>query len=75
MIYQSKLVEAVTQPGTITSGEGLAEAIQLLSCRPMRSATQNIPASASGITPWPETHEERIHKRMYAGMPFQRYLA
>ncbi|RZC40612.1 uncharacterized protein BDFB_008261 [Asbolus verrucosus] len=71
-------LEAIPQPGTITSGEGLAEAIQLLSCRPTRSS---IPQTALPghplpggcfIPPWAETHEERMHRRMYPGPASQR---
>ncbi|XP_063910306.1 uncharacterized protein LOC135127683 isoform X2 [Zophobas morio] len=75
---RSTTPEAIPQPGTITSGEGLAEAIQLLSCRPTR---QSIPQTALPghplpggpfIPPWAETHEERMHRRMYPGPASQR---
>lgn len=63
------------QPGTITSGEGLAEAIQLLSCRPTRCAIPHGPFPGhplQGIPlpppQWPDTHEERMHRRMYGHM-------
>ncbi|KAB0797021.1 hypothetical protein PPYR_11082 [Photinus pyralis] len=63
---RSTTPEAVApQPGTITSGEGLAEAIQLLSCRPMRCAIPH------GPTSWGEGHEERLPRRAYPG-PLQR---
>ncbi|KAF5271020.1 hypothetical protein FQR65_LT05370 [Abscondita terminalis] len=74
---RSTTPEAVTsQVGTITSGEGLAEAIQLLSCRPMRCAIPHGPLSTQfmqqyGTTSWGETHEERMPRRMYPG-PLQR---
>jgi hypothetical protein len=75
---RSTTPEALPQPGTITSGEGLAEAIQLLSCRPTRFS---IPQTAlpghplpggSFVPPWTETHEERMHRRMYPGPASQR---
>ncbi|XP_049818840.1 uncharacterized protein LOC109603750 isoform X2 [Aethina tumida] len=63
-------------PGTISSGDGLAEAIQLLSCRPTR---QSIPQTAlpghplpGFVPPWAESHEERMHRRMYPGPASQR---
>lgn len=59
-------------PGTIPGSEGLAEAIQLLSCRPARSS---IPQTAGHhyMPHWGETHEERMHRRMmYPGPPSQR---
>ncbi|XP_018565846.1 uncharacterized protein LOC108906891 [Anoplophora glabripennis] len=58
-------------PGILPGGDGLAEAIQLLSCRPARSS---IPQTAGHpyITHWGETHEERMHRRMYPGPASQR---
>ncbi|XP_060535027.1 uncharacterized protein LOC132707260 [Cylas formicarius] len=60
---------ALPQPsssGVLPSGEGLAEAIQLLSCRPARSSipTTSIPGH-SYIPLWAESHEERMHRRMF----------
>ncbi|KAJ8955995.1 hypothetical protein NQ318_006269 [Aromia moschata] len=58
--------------GTILGGDGLAEAIQLLSCRPARSS---IPQTSGHIymPHWGETHEERMHRRMmYPGPASQR---
>ncbi|KAJ8977746.1 hypothetical protein NQ317_005735 [Molorchus minor] len=59
------------QAGAILGGEGLAEAIQLLSCRPARSS---IPQTAGHMymPHWGETHEERMHRRMYPGPASQR---
>lgn len=59
-----------TIPGAIPGGEGLAEAIQLLSCRPARCS---IPQAGHHYMPhWGETHEERMHRRMYPGPASQR---
>lgn len=74
---QSTTPEAVTQPGTIPSAEGLAEAIQLLSCRPMRcsvpnTSTHGMVTGMSGPSGWPDTHEERVHRRIFPGMSSQR---
>lgn len=73
------ILEAIGQPGTITSGDGLTEAIQLLSCRPTRSSIPQtafpghpLPGS-SFVPPWAETHEDRMHRRMYPGPASQRY--
>ncbi|XP_018320401.1 uncharacterized protein LOC108733651 isoform X2 [Agrilus planipennis] len=58
------------QPGTLPGGEGLAEAIQLLSCRPMRCS---IPFAHTphpgpyGTSVWTDTHEDRMHKRGHGG--------
>lgn len=61
--------------GGVISGEGLAEAIQLLSCRPRSSIPQTTLPGHAG-TPysshWGETHEERMHRRMYPGPASQR---
>lgn len=63
-------------PGTITSGDGLAEAIQLLSCRPTRSSIPQtaLPGHPAGCFPpsWGESHEDRMHRRMYPGPASQR---
>lgn len=66
------LADTSPQPGTITSGEGLAEAIQLLSCRPTRCAIPHGPfpghplqGTSYAQSQWPETHEDRMHRRMY----------
>ncbi|XP_044760538.1 uncharacterized protein LOC123317966 [Coccinella septempunctata] len=52
--------------------EGLAEAIQLLSCRPMRSSIPSHTGYGPYAHPWPETHEERMHRRMHPGPSSQR---
>lgn len=62
---RSTTPDATPQPLTITSGEGLAEAIQLLSCRPMRCAIPHGHSTSFGASPWGETHEERMHRRMF----------
>ncbi|KAL3273845.1 hypothetical protein HHI36_015271 [Cryptolaemus montrouzieri] len=69
---RSTTPEAQPPPGTITSGEGLAEAIQLLSCRPMRSSIPSHTGYGGFSHPWPETHEERMHRRMHPGPASQR---
>ncbi|CAH0546813.1 unnamed protein product [Brassicogethes aeneus] len=60
--------------GTISSGDGLAEAIQLLSCRPMRQSIPQTPGHplAGFMPPWAESHEDRMHRRMYPGPASQR---
>ncbi|ERL83549.1 hypothetical protein D910_00625 [Dendroctonus ponderosae] len=52
--------------GVLPSIEGLSEAIQLLSCRPSRSSipTASIPGH-SYVPIWGETHEDRMHRRMF----------
>nr|XP_022905384.1 uncharacterized protein LOC111417364 [Onthophagus taurus] len=67
---RSATPDASPQPGTITSGEGLAEAIQLLSCRPTRCVIPHSPYSGPAYPGypsmvWSDSHEERIHRRMY----------
>ncbi|KAK9887896.1 hypothetical protein WA026_000200 [Henosepilachna vigintioctopunctata] len=69
---RSTTPEAQSTPGTLTSGEGLAEAIQLLSCRPMRSSIPSQSGYGGFAHPWPETHEERMHRRMHPGPASQR---
>ncbi|XP_050295567.1 uncharacterized protein LOC126735581 [Anthonomus grandis grandis] len=53
-------------PGVLPSVEGLSEAIQLLSCRPSRSSipTTSIPGH-SYVPVWGETHEDRMHRRLF----------
>lgn len=58
---RSTTPENIPQVGTITSGEGLSEAIQLLSCRPMKCVAM---PQSSGISSWgAEAHDERIMKK------------
>lgn len=78
---QSTTPEAISQPATIPTAEGLAEAIQLLSCRPMRCSVPNTSThgfvggmiSGAGASGWPDAHEERLHRRIFPGMSSQRY--
>lgn len=53
------LSECIPPPGTV-SGEGLSEAIQLLSCRPTRCV---LPQNAPYGGMWAEGHDDRPHKR------------
>lgn len=71
---------AAAAAATIPTAEGLAEAIQLLSCRPMRCSVPNTSTHGivGGMIPgvggsgWPDAHEERLHRKIYPGMSSQR---
>ncbi|XP_030751460.1 uncharacterized protein LOC115878985 [Sitophilus oryzae] len=53
-------------PGVLPSTEGLAEAIQLLSCRPARSSIPGTSIPGHSYVPiWGESHEDRMHRRMF----------
>ncbi|KAF7273516.1 hypothetical protein GWI33_013784 [Rhynchophorus ferrugineus] len=53
-------------PGVLPNTEGLAEAIQLLSCRPARSSIPSTSIPGHSYVPiWGETHEDRLHRRMF----------
>ncbi|XP_065172584.1 uncharacterized protein [Atheta coriaria] len=56
---RSTTPECIPPPGTV-SGEGLSEAIQLLSCRPTRCV---LPQNAPYGGMWAEGHDDRPHKR------------
>lgn len=72
---QSTTPEAISQPATIPTAEGLAEAIQLLSCRPMRCSVPNTSthggvivggSGGGGGSIWPD-------RRVFPGMSSQRF--
>ncbi|KAL1517441.1 hypothetical protein ABEB36_001205 [Hypothenemus hampei] len=57
---------AMVPGGVLPSVEGLSEAIQLLSCRPSRSSIPTTSIPGHSYAPiWGETHEERMHRRMF----------
>lgn len=73
--FISEVISSAANP-TVGPAEGLTEAIQLLSCKSVFSVPfstpELIPTSSSGQTSWTESHEDRMHRRMYGGPSSQR---